>query len=174
MVTGLPSNSRCQYRYFRWVARGVIAECRKLQQAGFAIIWTSPANSDEQLTNLTLATVNQHWQHGENVPSDFNPGPTVSPSGIGRIVHKSAKKAYVRVLGKTDVADFWTQSAANEAAAQLYPQSSLSFELLDGNRSRSVERRFEEKYCFNEGFSLGGDCSLNVFLNQQLTFYWGV
>ncbi|MFS2135776.1 hypothetical protein [Duganella sp. Dugasp56] len=161
-------------KYFRWVARGVFAECRRLQQAGFAIIWANPANQNDQITSLTLATVNQHWQHGEHVPSDFNPGPIASPSGIGRVVHKSAKQAYIKVAGKADAADFWTQSAASEAAAQLYPQSSLSYELLDGSRLRPFERDFEEKYCSNEGFSLGGDCSLSIYLKWQLTYHWGV
>ena len=151
-------------KYFRSLMNKLVQECGRRQQSGFAIIWAVPEpHLSSEILSITLATVNQHWLKNENSPGDVMFQSIGKPTSITGLIYKKSKAAYKRITANASDDDFWTQADAAEAVRRLYPQNSLSYELIERNRDRGWELEITVKRQITGDFEQGGDGNLNHF-----------
>ncbi|CAG9165231.1 hypothetical protein LMG23992_00375 [Cupriavidus laharis] len=133
--------------YFEDLARDSVAQCRKIGQSGFALVWSNPSAQGENI-NLTLATVNQNWRNSEHTPSDvriLGEKPTRLDDVISRqaaVVRRAALKRVKSLGRKPDVLD---RADASEETLRLYADSEQAGEILDMFRNLEHETTLEDQ-----------------------------
>ncbi|WP_157657790.1 hypothetical protein [Burkholderia ubonensis] len=168
-------------RYFRSIAVSAKAECTRLQQSGFVMVWRHPTPSGlgpkQEMVNLTLFTVNQHWRAGEFTPDEHHPllqDPDKRPNLEGlhlRRYHEvyASEAEHHPAPSEDDVFAVSARQVAIELATEgIFPQSTFSADVLSRLRSRRLEQEIERNRDWFGDFE-PGDSILN--LNH---FYQGV
>lgn len=152
--------------YFYEVAHRAAADCRQIQQSGFAIVWGYPGDAQrEEILNVTLATVNQHWVQSPRTPRDYVSLP-YAEQGIAKLARRQADDTRKSLTKDAAPDDFFAQCAANGAAAEYFPQSSLSYELLNRHRDYDVETRLQLVWKNVGDFDPGGELNLKKFMRK--------
>lgn len=150
--------------YFYGVAHRAAADCRQIRQSGFAIVWGYPGDAPrEEILNVTLATVNQHWVQSPQTPRDYFNLPDAE-LGIAKLARRQADDTRKSLTEDAAPDDFFAQCAANGAAAEYFPQSSLSYELLNRHRDYDVETRLQQVWKNVGDFDPGGELNLKKFM----------
>ncbi len=135
-----------QIEYFKRLATDAAAECERVAQSGFAMVWANPVNSSTEAISLVLATVNQNWRHSDHTPDEYrNLGAPLSR--LDDVIERKADtirrdhlKQVLDVHGRAP--DRIDKAQANEAASRVYVDSMLSFEILEQFRHRDDEDNF--------------------------------
>ncbi|KVP96763.1 hypothetical protein WJ97_12855 [Burkholderia ubonensis] len=154
-------------RYFRRIVSGALADCNRLHQSGFLMVWRYPGAPDTfgdyELVNLTLFTVNQHWMASEHAPLDCHPEVQRNLSSFDGLHLRRYNEAYDAVTALHPVPDeedvFATTALHQEAARAaegVYPQSTFSEDVLDRYRSLAVEGKLESNRAWFGRFELHG------------------
>lgn len=156
-----------QTEYFKRMATDAAAECERIAQSGFALVWANPADSTTETISLALATVNQNWRHSDHTPDDFRHlGAQLSrlddvierkADAIRRDHLKHVKNAHGR---KPDCID---KAQANEAASRFYVDSILSFEVIEQFRKLDEEDTFLNQGGLFSGFDTSSTPNLRFF-----------
>lgn len=161
--------------YLRNVGFRVFYECMKIRQSGFVLLWQDLSNRDYEVIKLTVVTVNQFWEYNENTPSHVAIRRPSDPAGLSRLQQNAANLVERRVYdsykenGLSETSDdldfFFISSDIHVAQAELYPQSSMSFDLLCRFRDREWEERILDDRVTHY-FEDGGQINLKNFLRE--------
>lgn len=177
-TTPYRSSFRCKsniINYLRHIALRVFYECRKINQSGFVILWRDLRNKNYEIISLTVVTVNQFWEHSESTPSHMIINRQSDSLGLSRLQHRAANLAGKRILDnykkdglheESDDLDFlFINSDIHAAQEELYPKSSMSFDLLWRFRDRAWEDKIINS-SFSQPFECGGQVNLKNFLRE--------
>lgn len=152
--------------YLYRVATSAVDDCVRLNQSGFAMIWSLQEwFNDSELAYTTLVTVNQHWRFSEHLPGNYPRYIQEKPHGfhgyLHRIAHEQGRAAY---RGAT-ADDIWAWSdSTEEAATRVHKQSALSYEVLARHRNRKIERHLESSVPLKGSFDDTEFPNLEVFM----------
>ncbi len=164
-------------KYFWRLALSARAECTRLQQSGFLMAWRHPTSPGsfhaQEMVNLTLFTVNQHWRAGEDTPAEHHPREQ-DPNkmrGLDGLHLRRYHDVYDAEMARhpePEEDDFFADAARHEAAALeaegIFPQSTFSADVLSRFRSQSLEQALENNRDWFGGFELGApNFNLNHF-----------
>lgn len=161
--------------YLRHLALRILYECRKIRQSGFVILWRNLKSKNYETISLTVVTVNQFWEHSESTPSHMIFNRQSNATGISRLQHRAATRAGKKILDnykkdglndESDDLDFlFINSDIHVAQAELYPKSSMSFDLLWRFRDIAWQDKIIDPR-FSQSFEYGGHVNLKAFLRE--------
>lgn len=144
--------------YLMRVASRALIDCQRLNQTGFVLRWSMADDIyGRELTYATLFTVNQHWQESEHLPSWYPRYSMEKPPGFHGYMQRLANKRRKAVYGRIPEVDFWAEAEANGAAAGIYMQSGLSYELMERHRLGDKERQLCQLSAVLGSFELTGE-----------------
>lgn len=154
-------------RYYRRLISGALAECNRLHQSGFVMVWRYPSAPDTlgdyELVNLTLFTVNQHWMASEHAPMNCHPVAQRNLGSFDGLHLRRYNETYDAVQALHPVQDdddVFASSAFHQeverAAEGIYPQSTFSEDVLARHRSEFTERNMETNRTWFGQFELHG------------------
>lgn len=151
-------------KYLIRVGWRAMQDAIRLNQTGFVFFWTQrKPGAEVELACATLVTVNQHWRESDHLPSGYIRYSTAHQRGFhglnGRIAEGSRRP--VPQLADDDP---WRNSGSGDAAARVYKQSALSYELLERYRNPEEEARLPSRAPGMHYFELnGGYVHLDMF-----------
>ncbi len=161
--------------YLRSVGFRVFYECKKIRQSGFVLVWKDLSNKNYEIINLTVVTVNQFWEHNDSTPSHIAINRPSDPVGLIRLQQRAANLAGKRVydsykennleVASNDLDFFFISSDISVAQAELYPQSSMSFDLLWRFKDKNLEESIIDLKV-SQPFDYGGHANLKNFLRE--------
>lgn len=150
--------------YFAHLAHQLVAHCRQLNQTGFVLIWSNPVDYGTEMLNITLVTVNQHWLMSEHLPENYMPLTLEEPAGFLGAVYRQSQGQFKAIAGSAAQDDFWALSTAHEEAGQYYPQSTLSYDVIQGRRDSAIEMELQATWPNLGQFELSTSNNLSSFL----------
>ena len=154
--------------YFGRIASRAAADCHRIHQSGFAVVWAYPDyGTRDEIIHVSLATVNQHWVESGHVPGDYSFPVPARLTGIASLAKRQANEKRKAMTKDAHPDDFFAQSATYGAAAQYFPQSSLSYELLHRHRDYSAEQRLQKVWSRVGTFDSGPELNLRAFIRQM-------
>ncbi|HAV2023599.1 TPA: hypothetical protein JHJ49_003775 [Citrobacter koseri] len=133
--------------YFRRMSFEIAADCRKVRQSGFVLLWRNPLGFSSEIISMTVVTVNQYWEYNEHKPSFLHRHDGLPVNGVKRVQQNTAKllrdEVYSRPRVKDamleELEDVFLSAEAWQAEASLYAQSSFSFDLIERHIDHDVE-----------------------------------
>lgn len=155
-------------RYFIGLAKAAAADCEKLFQTGFALIWSNDTGHESEIMSLTLATISQHWMLSEDAPTELQNREYGKKGGVEKLILDEVKRAKKLLLEGRDDTDLLEQAFANEDRSRFYPRNDFSFDVIDRHRVKTLERDMYERGEALGIFEWGAPLNVFVFL-QSLT-----
>lgn len=121
------------------------------------------------MVSLTLVTVNQHWLSSDHLPVGYVSREAIRTDGLRGISARAAQAASEAAIEPNRLFDFGTSDndrmAAAEHGVQYLPQSSLSHDLIERFRDRTMEAGIVASW---QGslFESGTHQNLGAFLSE--------
>lgn len=167
-ILAAPANARRALKtrnYFRSLAYKVGIDCRRLNQSGFVFMWTnSYTGCDPEIISLTLVTVNQHWSVSEHLPGEYQRPSLGQKKGFGGVLHQQAKMRSRAASNGDQLDDVLASCRAYEAIKSVYPQSTLSYDLLDQHRLPQQESDMHKNLDIVGAFEITEVQNLSILL----------
>ncbi|WP_186424945.1 hypothetical protein [Cupriavidus metallidurans] len=153
-------------RYFVGLAKAAVADCEKLFQTGFALIWSNQTGPSSEIVSLTLATVSQHWMLSEHAPDELRTMKHGKPEGLEKLIISEAREARKLALKGRDKRDVFERAFVNDDASRFFPQNDFSFDVIARHQVDSFETEMWRKGITRGLFDFGSPLSLSLFLQD--------
>jgi hypothetical protein len=155
--------------YFGQHAAAALADCRRMQQCGFILIWSRIWPDDDGFTqNTTLLTLNQHWRESEYLPADFEEATEYRALGIVRVIHKQVEQICTPLLTGSDDGDIdiYRINLAADERSRRFPQNGASYEILQRRRNKAREEQLKARDKRIHDFETGDFANLKRFADM--------
>lgn len=142
-------------------------EAARLQQSGFVVSWSYETAYQWEMMNLTTAAVNQHWLHSEYLPSNYEGFLVDNTGAFGDRI--SERAAIFRATGAIRVHDGDSElqeATGNEAAAHMFPQNSIAYDLLAEGVRRAGPMWFPPKDLRLDDPEISPEKTLEFFIQR--------
>ncbi|MGP2960921.1 hypothetical protein ACTVM6_24110, partial [Serratia bockelmannii] len=175
-VRGLLSTRKLVKKYFEGMAFKITDDCQRAKQSGLVMVWSDGVGLLSECISLTVLTVNQFWKYSEHLDSEMVLNRNISTTGIGRVKQNVAQtlreEIYSRPLPEGDKLDIeleeiFRSAEAWQTEADIYPQSSLSFDLLNRHSNPETEEYIIGGNGAIQSFEYGSDNNLAALLRRM-------